>query len=148
MWVKQCHKPSPSHHMFISGTCPPFPVMGGLFFYCFTHINKNLEISILLLVKSPCSYGFSYGVPMVFLWFSYGFTIYDMVLPTGTVKVQGTGNTLAASPGECWKVPLGSTGRGFRRADFAGSLGSSGFSLWWWLTVCHGNCYPTWLMVI
>ena len=29
------------------------------------------------------------GFPMVFLWFSYGFTIYDMVLPTGTVKVTG-----------------------------------------------------------
>ena len=28
MWVKQCHKPSPSHHHFYRW-CKPFPVMGG-----------------------------------------------------------------------------------------------------------------------
>ena len=35
MWVKQCHKPSPSHHHFDGWS---FPVMGGLW-HCFSHTN-------------------------------------------------------------------------------------------------------------
>ena len=39
MWVKQCHKPSPSHHHFVGGRNLPVPVMGGLLNHCFTHMN-------------------------------------------------------------------------------------------------------------
>ena len=46
MWVKQCHKPSPSHHHFLYVVWLPFPVMGGLW-RCFNHITPisgNLHI--------------------------------------------------------------------------------------------------------
>ena len=46
MWVKQCHKPSPSHHHFIGGRNLPVPVMGGLW-HCFTHINPALVMAAL-----------------------------------------------------------------------------------------------------
>ena len=40
VWVKQCHKPSPSyHHLYRCYLYKPFPVMGGLW-HCFTHISS------------------------------------------------------------------------------------------------------------
>jgi hypothetical protein len=48
MWVKQCHKTSPSHHHeFIGGMVRPFPVMGGkngIVLPIFTHIRQLINL--------------------------------------------------------------------------------------------------------
>ena len=54
LWVNECHKPSPSHHLFlIGGIVKPFPV-----------------VDSLLIVDLPTLYGFYWdidGITMVFL---------------------------------------------------------------------------------
>ena len=42
MWVKQCHVYHPPIITIFKGVeYKPFPVMGGLFYHCFTHIYLN-----------------------------------------------------------------------------------------------------------
>ena len=44
LWVKQCHENYPPViTIFIGGIHLPFPVMGGLYNYCFTHISPSTQ---------------------------------------------------------------------------------------------------------
>jgi len=58
MWVKQCHKPSPSHHHEFIGGMVTIPIFGwfmGLFYPHYIHIN-----SLFLMISPDFSHLFPF----------------------------------------------------------------------------------------